>query len=98
MDAATFETGLASIKTELEELDLQLRTLHEKAEELKPFVKEYNELKQKEADTKKKRRSVNQTLELLVKFYEKLTGKFPDGLFPLFSQENTQPTNGKVTA
>ncbi len=84
--AAEFESGLQAVKAELDDLDRQIGTTHALADELKDFVKRYNELKLKEHELRKSRKTVLANLKLLSEFYQRITGTFPDGMYPLFSQ------------
>ena len=85
-----FESGLAVLKASLDETDAHIKTLTTEADDLKETVREYNKKKEEIAQLKKSRRAIFQNLLVITDFIQKVTGHFPDGMFPLFSQENTE--------
>lgn len=82
------ESGIGVIKAELDQIDVEIKRAQDEASELKGMVRQYNELKQRAADLKKKRKHVSQTLMTVSEFLQRITGHFPDGMFPLFNQEH----------
>lgn len=79
--------GLAALKASLDETDSRIKAASEKADELKDFVRQYNQIKQEIAEMRKSRRATFQTLITITQFVQRVTGEFPDGMYPLFSQE-----------
>lgn len=94
LDVTKIETALQNEKAELDELDLRVKEIKNKANELKPVVQQYNGLKQEEADLRKLHRAKQNVFKLHTEFIQGITGEFPDGVFPLFSHQNTGVANG----
>lgn len=85
-----FESGLAVLKASLDETDVHIKQLDTEAKDLLESVREYNKKKEQIAQLKKSRRAVLQNLLAITEFFQKVTGHFPDGMYPLFSKENTE--------
>jgi septal ring factor EnvC (AmiA/AmiB activator) len=92
-----FESGLAVLKASLDETDGQIKQLDMEAKDLLESVREYNKKKEQIAQLKKSRRAVLSNLLAITEFFQKITGHFPDGMYPLFSKENTERTEEVVT-
>ena len=89
MDGNKFETILLNAKEEIDELDSRIKAVKTSTDELKDTVIKYNELKHQEKDLKKLRHLKFREFEIKKTFFEQATGSFPDGMFPLFNQNNS---------
>ena len=82
------ESILAHINLRLELLDSNIAVCRKNSGDLKASVVSYNDLKQKEAKLRKERNRLQKHLEFLVDMFKQQNeGNFPDGMYPLFSQE-----------
>lgn len=69
---------------ELESIQLDVEKLNERADRLKDAVREYNELKQKAADLRKKKNTLNRDLNIVIGFLKTADESYLDNIYPLF--------------
>jgi hypothetical protein len=85
-----FDKPLTLIKDELDQLDLSIVGYKDKMNALKPYVDQYVEARDLKKNLTHQRKAKQGIFNIIINFYEKATGKKPDGIYPLFSQEQEQ--------
>lgn len=85
-----FEKPLLAIKEEIDALDVKITGCEDNMVTLKPYADQYAENRDTRKGLKKLKREKMGVLRTLTEFYKKATGEMPDGIYPLFSRENTE--------
>jgi predicted nuclease with TOPRIM domain len=86
MSDGTLETVVKKMRDEVNEMNALISHTSEKAAALKESVATYNRLKFEEGRLKKEMKRINGHVEFIIDMHKKITGNFPDGIFPLFNQ------------
>ena len=76
--------ALEAKKTEIEQLDGMIEKIHTEAENLKPTVLKYNDIKQKENELRKTRAQKKKEFNSVVTFFKNIGNHFLDEYFPMF--------------
>jgi len=87
----SFETILTNSKQELDELDNRIKACQSSANDIKPHVVTYSELKHQEKDLRNLRRVKAKEFEIKMNLFAQVTGKASDevyAMYPLFNQDN----------
>jgi hypothetical protein len=84
------DAALRGYKEELEQCDRDITQLSKMAEELRPTVKKFEELRSRLKETKKNRRALYTRVKTVAEFLRKVTGEFPDYMYPLFSKSTEE--------
>ena len=82
-----FDKPLTLIKEELDQIDLSIVGLKDNMNTLRPYVDQYLEAKEKKKALTSQKRVKQGILNTMINYYELATGKKPDGIYPLFSQD-----------
>lgn len=86
MSDGTLETAVKKMREEVLAMEKTISSASEKAALLKDSVKAYNSLKLEEHRLRKEVKRINGHVEFIIHMHKKITGNFPDGIFPLFNQ------------
>lgn len=82
-----FEKPLRMLKDELDSLEVSITGLKDNMNTLKPYVDQFVEAGHKKKELNHEKRVKQGVLNTMLNYYEKATGKIPDGIYPLFSQD-----------
>lgn len=91
-----FEKPLMTLKNDVDKLDADISGKNEQLHNLRKYVDEYQEVKTSKRELQKARKEKATTLKVLAGYYEQATGKMPDGMYPLFNQNNNPETEGEL--
>ena len=86
-----FEQPLLHLKEEIDRIDLKIVGCRDNMQALKSYVEEYSANKTMRKNLLHEKREKERTLTVICDFYKKATGKEPDGIYPLFSQQDDAP-------
>ena len=82
-----FDKPLTLLKDELDQIELSIVGLKDNMSTLKPYVDQYLEARSKKKDLNHQKKVKLGILNTMINYYELATGKKPDGIYPLFSQD-----------
>ena len=88
-----FSAPLLKIKDEIDSLDLKITGCADEMESLREYKDKYFEMKDQKKVLSKQRRDRLSTLKILASYYKEAAGEEPDGMYPLFSQDNSNEPN-----
>lgn len=83
----SIEQALQRLNARLEHIDRLLTQKKARMAELAPLIRETSELKSTIGRLKRDRKAIVSKRDWLVGFFREMNGAYPDGMYPLFGQE-----------